>query len=67
MKLSKKKKVLFRISIGLNIFLIAIVAWGFIKMNFVKEQILVTEVQRNLVELEGLMIIGLNPIWLQLN
>ncbi|MEK5333754.1 MULTISPECIES: hypothetical protein [unclassified Lysinibacillus] len=53
--MTKKKKVLFRISLGLNIFLIAIIAWGIIKMNFVKEQVLVTEVQHNLVELEGLI------------
>lgn len=55
MKLSKKRKLLIRISIGLNILLIAIVAWGILKMNFVKEQVLVTEVQHNLVELEGLI------------
>lgn len=53
--MSGKKKLLFRISIGLNILLIAIVAWGMIKMNFVKEQVLLTEVQHNLVELEGLI------------
>lgn len=54
-QLSKKRKLVFRISIGLNILLIAIIVLGFIKMNFVKEQVLVTEVQRNLVELEGLI------------
>ncbi len=54
-KLSKKRKLIFRILIGLNILLIAIVIWGFIKMNFVKEQVLLTEVQYNLVELEGLI------------
>ncbi|MEH7249294.1 hypothetical protein V7114_21260 [Neobacillus niacini] len=53
--MSKKKKLLFRISIGLNILLVAIVAWVIIKMNFVKEQVLVTEVQNNFVELEGLI------------
>ncbi|MGE7837617.1 hypothetical protein [Viridibacillus arvi] len=53
--MSKKRKLVFRISIGLNILLIAIIVLGFIKMNFVKEQVLVTEVQRNLVELEGLI------------
>jgi len=55
--------VLFRISIGLNIFLIAIVAWGIIKMNFVKEQVFVTEVQRNLVELEGLIENQIDDNW----
>lgn len=53
--MSGKRKLLFRISIGLNILLIVIVAWGIIKLNFVKEQVLVTEVQHNLVELEGLI------------
>ncbi|WP_208586163.1 hypothetical protein [Gracilibacillus suaedae] len=53
--MSKKRKLIFRILIGLNILLIAIVIWGFIKMNFVKEQVLLTEVQYNLVELEGLI------------
>ena len=42
--------MLFRVSIGLNILLIVIVAWGTIKMNFVKEQVLVTKAQHNLVE-----------------
>ncbi|MGE7689703.1 hypothetical protein ACQKMI_10850 [Lysinibacillus sp. NPDC097214] len=67
MKLSEKKKVLFRISICLNIFLIAIVAWGIIKMNFVKEQVLVTEVQRNLVELEGLIANQIDDNWSEPN
>jgi hypothetical protein len=53
--LSKKQKMLFRFSIGLNILLMVFVAWGYINMNFVKEQILITEVQHNLVELEGLI------------
>lgn len=53
--MSKKSKLLFRISIGLNLLLIAVIAWGYIKMNFVKEQILHTEVQQNLVELEGVI------------
>ncbi|WP_088102956.1 hypothetical protein [Halalkalibacter urbisdiaboli] len=53
--MNKKRKLLFGISIGFNIVLVAIVAWGIIKMNFVKEQVLVTEVQNNLVELEGLI------------
>jgi hypothetical protein len=53
--MSKIKKVLFGLSVGLNIVLIAIIALGMIKMNFVKEQVLLTEVQQNLVELEGLI------------
>ncbi|WLR56713.1 hypothetical protein LC048_07460 [Mesobacillus subterraneus] len=62
-KLSKKKKLLFRFSIGLNILLVAIVAWGIIKINFVKEQVLVTEVQNNLVELEGLIANQMDNNW----
>ncbi|MBP2241726.1 hypothetical protein J2Z40_002298 [Cytobacillus eiseniae] len=65
--MSKKKKVLFCISIGLNILFIAIVAWGIIKMNFVKEQVLVTEVQHNLVELEGLIAHQINNNWSEPN
>ncbi|WP_091222616.1 hypothetical protein [Paenibacillus sp. BC26] len=53
--MSKKQKVIVKISVGLNIALIALVAWGYMRINFVKEQILVTEVQTNLVELEGLI------------
>jgi hypothetical protein len=53
--LSKKQKILIKFSIGLNILLIVFVAWGYINMNFVKEQIFITEVQHNLVELEGLI------------
>lgn len=67
MKLSKKKKLLFRISIGFNIFLIAIVALGIIKMNFVKEQVFVTEVQSNLVELEGLIANQIDDNWSEPN
>jgi hypothetical protein len=50
-----KKKLLFKFSISLNIILIVFIAWGFKSMNFVKEQIFITEVQQNLVELEGLI------------
>jgi hypothetical protein len=63
----KKRKLLFKVSIGLNIILVAIVAWGIIKMNFVKEQVLVTEVQRNLVELEGLIANQINDNWSEPN
>lgn len=65
--MSKKRKLLFRVSIGLNILLVAIVAWGIIKMNFVKEQVLVTEVQSNLVELEGLIANQMNDNWSEPN
>ena len=50
-----RKKVLFRIAIALNLFLIVMVGRGIIKMNFVKEQVVITEVTYNLVELEGLI------------
>jgi hypothetical protein len=65
--LSKKRKILLRISIGLNILLFAIVAWGIIKMNFLKEQVLVTEVQNNLVELEGLIANQIDDNWSEPN
>ncbi|TCJ01669.1 hypothetical protein [Cytobacillus praedii] len=53
--MSTKGKVLFRVSIGLNLILITCVLWGFIRINFVKDQIFNTEVQDDLVELEGLI------------
>jgi hypothetical protein len=53
--LPKTQKLAFKLSIGLNLILIAFILWGFMKMNFVKEQVLLTEVQDNLVELEGLI------------
>ena len=53
--MSKKKKIFVGISIGLNVLLLALVGWGLLTMNFVKEQVLITEVQSNLVELEGLI------------
>ncbi|EKN62605.1 hypothetical protein P9E76_12680 [Schinkia azotoformans] len=65
--MSKKGKLLFRISKGLNILLVVIVAWGIIKMNFVKEQVLVTEVQNNLVELEGLIAHQMDNNWSEPN
>ena len=65
--MSEKRKLLVRISIGLNILLVAIVAWGMIKMNFVKEQVLVTEVQNNLVELEGLIAHQIDHEWSEPN
>ena len=42
-------------------------AWGIIKMNFVKEQVLVTEVQTNLVELEGLIAHQIEDNWSEPN
>jgi hypothetical protein len=59
--------MLFRISIGLNILLISLVAWGIAKINFVKEQVLVTEVQNNLVELEGLIANQIKENWSEPN
>lgn len=53
--MSKKRKLAFGFSVGINILLIAIIALGMVKINFVKEQVLLTEVQQNLVELEGLI------------
>ena len=65
--MSKKRKLLFGVSIGLNVLLVAIVAWGIIKINFVKEQVLVTEVQNNLVELEGLIANQMDDNWSEPN
>ncbi|WP_404356459.1 hypothetical protein LG291_23185 [Cytobacillus firmus] len=65
--MTKKRKLIFRVSIGLNILLVAIVAWGIIKMNFVKEQVLVTQVQNNLVELEGLIANQMDDNWSESN
>ncbi|MHC0039387.1 hypothetical protein [Pseudoneobacillus sp. C159] len=65
--MSKKKKTLFGISIGLNLILIVIVAWGILKINFVKEQVLMTEAQNNLVELEGLIANQMKNNWSEPN
>ncbi|MEA3321145.1 MAG: hypothetical protein U9Q88_14145 [Bacillota bacterium] len=66
-KIGKKRMVLFRFSFAMNILLIAIIAWGYIKMNFAKEQIFLTEVQHNLVELEGLIANQSNDNWSEPN
>lgn len=58
-----KRNLLFLISISLNIILVVIVAWGIIKMNFVKEQVLITEVQSNLIEWEGLIANQVDNKW----
>ncbi|WP_078554294.1 hypothetical protein [Bacillus alkalicellulosilyticus] len=65
--MSKKMKLLFSISIGLNIFLITIVVMTMIKTNFVKEQIFVTEVQSNLVQLEILIAYQIDNEWSEPN
>lgn len=61
--LSKKQKLILNISIVLNILLIAFVAWGYMKMKFVKEHIFIAEVQHNLVELEGTIAIQKEKKW----
>lgn len=61
--MNKKRKLLFSISISLNLLLFAVVAWGYTKMNFVKEQVIVTEIQTNLVELEGLITNQIDDNW----
>lgn len=63
----KKKKLILYLSIVLNIFLIAFLAWGYMKMKFVKEQIFIAEVQRNLVELEGTIAIQKEKKWVEPN
>ncbi|TYS19099.1 hypothetical protein FZC78_02885 [Rossellomorea vietnamensis] len=62
-----KIKVLFKISIGLNILLILILAWRIARVNFVSEQVILTEVQDNLVELEGLISIQMEKNWFEPN
>lgn len=62
-----RRKLLLSISIGLNLILVMIVAWGMMKMNFVKEQVFVTEVQNNLVELEGLIAHQMDEDWSEPN
>lgn len=47
--------------------LIVIVAWCFMKMHFVKEQVILTEVQTNLVELEGLIAHQIEENWTEPN
>jgi len=65
--MSKKHKTTLIISIFLNLLLLAIVAWGFVKTNFVKEQVFLTEVQLNLVELEGLIAYQMDNDWSEPN
>ncbi|CAG9609443.1 hypothetical protein [Pseudoneobacillus rhizosphaerae] len=65
--MTNKRKWVFRISIVLNILLFTIVVWGIVKMNFVKEQVLITEVQSNLVELEGLIASQMEDNWSEPN
>ena len=65
--MNRKKKLLVRISIGLNIFLISLVAWVMVTMNFVNEQVLLTEVQYNLVELDGLIGYQIDESWSEPN
>ncbi|TYR72538.1 hypothetical protein FZC79_22430 [Rossellomorea vietnamensis] len=62
-----KIKVPFKISIGLNILLILILAWRIARVNFVSEQVILTEVQENLVELEGLIAIQMERNWFEPN
>lgn len=53
--MSKKQKMLFRSSIFVNILVVLILVWGNITVNFSNDQLLYTEVQDNLIELEGLI------------
>ncbi|MFX3635504.1 MAG: hypothetical protein ACE3L7_04400 [Candidatus Pristimantibacillus sp.] len=53
--MNTKQRNILRGSIILNIVLIIIVAWGFITIHFAKEQLYITAVQNNLIELEGLI------------
>lgn len=50
--LSKKKRIFFRVSIGLNVLLLLVVIWGFFQLNYVTERTLLNEVQISLLKLE---------------
>ncbi|NMO97691.1 hypothetical protein [Paenibacillus lemnae] len=53
--MTRKTKLILLVSLGLNVVLIAITIWGMMKLNFVKEQVIINQVQEHLVELEGLI------------
>jgi hypothetical protein len=65
--LKKKWKIILGASIGINIILLLVVIFGLIKINFVKEQVLVTEVQQKLIELEGLIAYQSEQRWSEPN
>lgn len=65
--MSNKQKILFRISIAINILLVIVVAWGYLKMNFASEQLFFSEVQYNLVQLEGLIAHQVENDWSEPN
>ncbi|MGE8204601.1 hypothetical protein ACQKP0_08555 [Heyndrickxia sp. NPDC080065] len=53
--MTKKQKIIFRSSIIANTIFVLLIGWFFININFTSEQLFFTEVQENLVELEGLI------------
>ncbi|MDQ0230181.1 hypothetical protein [Metabacillus malikii] len=65
--MSQKIKLIMTLSITVNVLLIGFVAWGIIKMNFVKEQVVLTEIQQNLVELEGVIAHQIDNHWSEPN
>jgi len=65
--LSKGRKLSLKISMGANILLLVFVVLAIIKMNFVKEQVIVTQIQTNLVELEGLIAHQIDSNWFEPN
>lgn len=50
---NQQNKLMFRLSIGLNVLLIVLVLWGHLRMNFLNDQLLLLDVRNNMVELEG--------------
>ena len=62
-QLSEKQKLIFRVSLGLNIFLLVFVAWGYMKINFIRDQLFLTQVEYKLVKLEGLIANQTNNNW----
>lgn len=65
--MSRKQKWLFSISVATNIILVIVVAWGYIQINFAAKQLLVTEVEVKLIELEALIAQEIEGDWTEPN
>ena len=65
--MDKKKKILFRGSIIVNVLLIIIIIIGYLKMNLVHEELFYSEVQWKLVELDGLITYQIENDWSEPN
>ncbi|MBS4200914.1 hypothetical protein KHA93_14855 [Bacillus sp. FJAT-49732] len=65
--MNKKQKIIFRSSIFVNIILALLIVWVLVNNNFANEQLFFTEVQENLVELEGLIAHQIDNKWSEPN